>query len=128
MFARAVEAPPSQRAEPAAVRTVETRPAWRDERIPLLSSLPNFMPGTHPVEDEDDIVAVVDQAMEEHIKTPVELREWLNRQQMMMVRSGMLGRDFSSPTAVERPIKTLAKYLAVRRSIIAQMGRTSSQE
>src|SRR6185503_4773348 len=70
----------------------ETRPAWKDERIPLLASVPHFIPGTHPVEDEEDIVSVVDTAMGENVRTPQELREWLDRQQMLMVRSGILGR------------------------------------
>lgn len=105
------------------VQTTDTRPAWRDDRIPLLASVPNFIPGTHPVEDEEDIVAVVDTAMAENVRTPQELREWLDRQQMLMVRSGMLGRDWQSPTMAERAVKTLARYLAVRASIHAQMDR-----
>lgn len=126
MLARAAELSPTAQ-QATSTETMDSRPAWRDDRIPLLGAVPQMIPGTHPVEDEDDIVAVVDYAMSDSVRTPQELQEWLTRQQLQMMRSGMLGQDGRSPTMAERTIRSLAKYLAVRQSVLTQMGRVSQQ-
>ena len=122
--AERVDAPAQQAAKP---ETASGPTSWKDERIPLLGALPQMIPGTHPVEDEDDIVAIVEIAMDENVRTPEELQEWLNNQQLQMMRSGIMGRGGISPSMAERTVRTLAKYLAVRASIHAQMLSKSVQ-
>ena len=55
--------------------------------------------------------------------TTEELAEWLARQQMLMMRSRMLGRDGTNPTLQEPTIRTIARFLAVRRVIESQIAR-----
>lgn len=115
----------SETAQPVESNAGPVEASWRDERIPLLGALPRLIPGTHPVEDEDDIVAVVEAAMADSVHTEAELSEWVNRQQLQMMRSGMLGSDGRSPRMAERTVRSLARYLAVRASIVRQISQPS---
>lgn len=101
------------------VQATDGPSTWKDDRIPLLTSLPGMLPGTDPVKDESDIVFLIETAMDEYgVRNPEELAEWVQRIQALAFRSRMIGQDGLSPTVREAPVRTLARYLREREMLL----------